>query len=106
MKRSEFQARVKYSWMLRTVDLAWALRRRISSDKFFCAKCRASVRADCCALCRVRWGQGMCRVLILTAMPLSISRDRLEAILEAAGRTSVVAVGDAMLDEYLVGDVE
>jgi D-glycero-beta-D-manno-heptose-7-phosphate kinase len=48
----------------------------------------------------------MCRVLILTAMPLSISRVRLEEVLEAAGRTRVVAVGDAMLDEYLVGDVE
>src|SRR5688500_1825608 len=48
----------------------------------------------------------MCRLLILTAMPLSISRARLEALLEAAGRTRVVAVGDAMLDEYLIGDVE
>jgi rfaE bifunctional protein kinase chain/domain len=48
----------------------------------------------------------MCRLLILTAMPLSISRVRLEALLEAAGRTRVVAVGDAMLDEYLIGDVE
>jgi len=48
----------------------------------------------------------MCRVLILTAMSLSISRDRLETLLEAAGKTRVVAVGDAMLDEYLVGDVE
>jgi D-glycero-beta-D-manno-heptose-7-phosphate kinase len=48
----------------------------------------------------------MCRVLILTAMPLSISRDRLERILEGASRTRIVAVGDAMLDEYLVGDVD
>jgi len=48
----------------------------------------------------------MCRLLILTAMPLSISRDRLETLLEAAGQTRIVAVGDAMLDEYLVGDVE
>jgi len=39
-------------------------------------------------------------------MPLSISRDRLETLLAAAGRTRVVAVGDAMLDEYLVGDVD
>jgi rfaE bifunctional protein kinase chain/domain len=39
-------------------------------------------------------------------MPLSISRDRLESLLAAAGSTRVVAVGDAMLDEYLVGDVE
>lgn len=48
----------------------------------------------------------MCRVLILTAMSLSISRDRLETILEGASRTRIVAVGDAMLDEYLVGDVD
>lgn len=48
----------------------------------------------------------MCRVLILTAMPLSLGRDRLESLLEAAGRTRVVTVGDAMLDEYLVGDVD
>lgn len=48
----------------------------------------------------------MCRVLIFCAMPLSISRDRLLELLDAAGRTTVVAVGDAMLDEYLVGDVE
>ena len=39
-------------------------------------------------------------------MPLSISRDRLESLLTAAGRTRIVAVGDAMLDEYLVGDVD
>jgi rfaE bifunctional protein kinase chain/domain len=48
----------------------------------------------------------MCRVLILTAMPLALSRDRLHTLLDAAGRTRVVAVGDAMLDEYLVGDVD
>ena len=48
----------------------------------------------------------MCRVCILTAMPLSISRVRLEELLDAASRTRIVAVGDAMLDEYLVGDVE
>jgi len=48
----------------------------------------------------------MCRVLILPAMPLRISRDRLGELLDAASRTRVVAVGDAMLDEYLVGDVE
>src|SRR3954468_24935320 len=48
----------------------------------------------------------MCRVLILPAMPLRISRDRLESLLHAGARTRVVAVGDAMLDEYLVGDVE
>ena len=48
----------------------------------------------------------MCLLLILTAMPLAISRGRLESLLEAAGRTRIVAVGDAMLDEYLVGDVD
>lgn len=48
----------------------------------------------------------MCRVLILTDMPLAISRDRLDQLLDAASRTRIVAVGDAMLDEYLVGDVE
>src|SRR5437773_4310170 len=39
-------------------------------------------------------------------MPLTISRDRLESLLDAASRTRIVVVGDAMLDEYLVGDVE
>jgi len=48
----------------------------------------------------------MCRVLIFSPMPLSISRVRLEQLLDAAGRIRVAAVGDAMLDEYLVGDVE
>ncbi len=48
----------------------------------------------------------MCRVLILTGMPLTISRDRLDQLLDAASHTRIVAVGDAMLDEYLVGDVE
>jgi D-beta-D-heptose 7-phosphate kinase/D-beta-D-heptose 1-phosphate adenosyltransferase len=48
----------------------------------------------------------MCRVLILGAMQLQISRDRLGDLLDRASRTRVVAVGDAMLDEYLVGDVE
>lgn len=48
----------------------------------------------------------MCRVLILPAMPLTLGRDRLEQLLDAAGRTRIVAVGDAMLDEYLVGDVD
>ena len=55
---------------------------------------------------RARRGQGMCRVLILRAMQLGISRDRLHELLDSASRTRVVAVGDAMLDEYLVGDVE
>src|ERR671937_390711 len=48
----------------------------------------------------------MCRVLILAIMPLSISRVRLEQLLDAGAQTRIVAVGDAMLDEYLVGDVE
>jgi rfaE bifunctional protein kinase chain/domain len=39
-------------------------------------------------------------------MALSISRVRLEELLEAVSRTRIVAVGDAMLDEYLVGDAE
>src|SRR5438876_8592856 len=39
-------------------------------------------------------------------MPLSISRDRLEELLTRASRVRIVVVGDAMLDEYLVGDVE
>lgn len=33
MNRSEFQARVKYSWKLRTADFARVFRRRMSSDK-------------------------------------------------------------------------
>src|SRR5687768_17560476 len=39
-------------------------------------------------------------------MELSISRVRLEELLDAASRTRIVAVGDAMLDEYLVGDAD
>ena len=39
-------------------------------------------------------------------MPLSISRGRLADLLEAAAKTRIVAIGDAMLDEYLVGDVD
>jgi rfaE bifunctional protein kinase chain/domain len=45
-------------------------------------------------------------VLILCAMATSISRDRLEKLLDAAAGVRVVAIGDAMLDEYLVGDVD
>jgi rfaE bifunctional protein kinase chain/domain len=48
----------------------------------------------------------VCRLYILTAMPLSIGRDRLQSLLEAAALTRVVVVGDAMLDEYLVGEVD
>lgn len=39
-------------------------------------------------------------------MSLSIGRGRLQALLDQARKTRVVAIGDAMLDEYLVGDVE
>ena len=39
-------------------------------------------------------------------MTHALGRDRLESLLRDAGKTRVVAVGDAMLDEYLVGDVE
>jgi D-beta-D-heptose 7-phosphate kinase/D-beta-D-heptose 1-phosphate adenosyltransferase len=39
-------------------------------------------------------------------MPVSIARDRLAALLEAARDRRVVVVGDAMLDVYLRGDVE
>jgi D-glycero-beta-D-manno-heptose-7-phosphate kinase len=39
-------------------------------------------------------------------MPLSITRDRLVALLQGASDRRVVVVGDAMLDVYLRGDVE
>src|SRR5919108_51002 len=39
-------------------------------------------------------------------MPLSIARDRLATLLEAARERRVIIVGDAMLDVYLRGDVE
>ena len=39
-------------------------------------------------------------------MPLSIARDRLRALLDAARSKRVLVIGDAMLDEYLIGDVE
>src|ERR671932_1984698 len=39
-------------------------------------------------------------------MPLSITRDRLVSLLEAARDRRVIVVGDAMLDVYLRGDVE
>ena len=39
-------------------------------------------------------------------MPLSIARDRLAGLLEAARDRRVIVVGDAMLDVYVRGDVE
>jgi rfaE bifunctional protein kinase chain/domain len=39
-------------------------------------------------------------------MPLSITRDRLQALLNGGRSKRVLVVGDAMLDEYLIGDVE
>ena len=39
-------------------------------------------------------------------MPLSLSRARLTDLLAAGRRARVLVVGDAMLDEYLIGDVE
>jgi D-glycero-beta-D-manno-heptose-7-phosphate kinase len=39
-------------------------------------------------------------------MHLTIQRDRLLYLLEAAARTRVLVAGDVMLDEYLSGDVE
>lgn len=39
-------------------------------------------------------------------MPLAISRSRLSELLAAGRRARVLVVGDAMLDEYLVGEVE
>jgi D-beta-D-heptose 7-phosphate kinase/D-beta-D-heptose 1-phosphate adenosyltransferase len=39
-------------------------------------------------------------------MPLSLSRDRLLALLQAARTKRIAVVGDAMLDVYLRGDVE
>jgi D-glycero-beta-D-manno-heptose-7-phosphate kinase len=39
-------------------------------------------------------------------MPLSIARDRLAALLDAARDRRVIVVGDAMLDVYLRGDVD
>ena len=38
-------------------------------------------------------------------MQLTISRARLDSLLQSAGKTRVVAIGDAMLDEYLMGEV-
>jgi rfaE bifunctional protein kinase chain/domain len=46
-----------------------------------------------------------CRTLASTRMIESISRERLEALLEAARGKRVAVIGDAMLDVYLRGDV-
>nr|MBP7622171.1 hypothetical protein [Gemmatimonadales bacterium] len=35
-----------------------------------------------------------------------LSRERLEALLDAISETVVLVVGDVMLDRYLMGDVE
>ena len=40
------------------------------------------------------------------AMPLSLSRDRVVALLKAAKAKRIAIIGDAMLDVYLRGDVE
>ena len=39
-------------------------------------------------------------------MPHTMTRDRLTALLDAARRTRLAVIGDAMLDVYLMGDVE
>src|SRR4051812_33279499 len=39
-------------------------------------------------------------------MPLSLSRDRIVALLSAARSKRIAVIGDAMLDVYLRGDVE
>ena len=39
-------------------------------------------------------------------MPRSLSRDRLVSLVQAAARTRVTVIGDAMLDVYLHGDVD
>ena len=39
-------------------------------------------------------------------VPLSLTRERLLALLDAAARTRVAVIGDAMLDVYLRGDVD
>lgn len=51
-------------------------------------------------------GKGCAGCLSSPHMGLSISRVRLEELLDAASRTRIVVVGDAMLDEYLVGDAQ
>ena len=44
--------------------------------------------------------------LASAAMPLSITRERLVALLSATRGRRIVVVGDAMLDVYLRGDVD
>src|SRR5436853_3174249 len=39
-------------------------------------------------------------------MPHSVTRDRILSLLERAKDRRIAVVGDAMLDEYLIGDVE
>jgi D-beta-D-heptose 7-phosphate kinase/D-beta-D-heptose 1-phosphate adenosyltransferase len=46
------------------------------------------------------------RGYLAAAMPLSLSRDRVVALLHAAKSKRIAVVGDAMLDVYLRGDVE
>lgn len=41
-----------------------------------------------------------------STMPLSIARDRLRTLLDGARAKRILVIGDAMLDEYLVGDVD
>jgi D-glycero-beta-D-manno-heptose-7-phosphate kinase len=43
---------------------------------------------------------------LLPGMPLSLSRDRITALLSAAKSKRIAVIGDAMLDVYLRGDVE
>ena len=43
---------------------------------------------------------------LAAAMPLSLSRDRMVALLHAAKAKRIAVVGDAMLDVYLRGDVD
>src|SRR5881392_3020382 len=50
---------------------------------------------------RLRWP-----ATLAAAMPLSLSRERIVALLFAAKSKRVLVVGDAMLDVYLVGDVD
>src|SRR4051812_14744166 len=88
--------------MVRTFDFAASFRRVRNAGK----RVRSGVlQSDS----RVRKGQGLCPLgwpLGCAAMPRSLSRDRLDALLSAAASKRVAVVGDAMLDVYLRGDVE